>query len=695
MSSSEIQDKELMEVSAASLGSEASKVDAGTPYEYDPNFHGIIEDRKCTDICMGVFFVIFFCLLLALFFVALTRSNYKFLYIPTDHRGMMCGYDNSKIKLYNKDKSEEDSDDDNSAFLLNDPSDVEAEQIANAADPDPPGRGKFLDLTSKPYLFWVRPGKKGYVRSFCVESCPKEGLFIDTFNTMFKFPQGFKTATTHCGSSVNSTLSKLENYSNPGHYYCPYSTSLFAHRCLPTISAMGIGDAADNIKNNITEALNSVSSLNLALQDLTLTWKYIAISVVIALGLSLIWLFLLRLIASFMVWITVILALGGLAFLTYMTYKQRSNTTSAANVEAKSFGFVNKSLNQKIWTSMFVILVVFDAIFLLLIIFLFDRIRLSVGIIKCVSHVFGKVPQLFFFPIFIYILEFIWWAYVIGVAVVLFGAGKPYDVYDYTNSVHKIQYKYDTLIQGFSIAHFIGFLWITWFISALGQTTIAGVIADYYFTEEPKKSNLRKHIVFSSFGRALKYHVGSLAFGSLIITIMTIIRMVIEYIDQKTKASQSTLAKCCIKCMKCCFLCLDRILKYITRNAYIMIAIHGYNFWNACKQAFNLLLRNVARCATLNFVGDFTLFMGKVFVCGVVTAVAMLFFSKVVEGVTYAIIPAIIVFLISFLASGAFTGVFEMGIDSMFLCFLEDEERNDGSPGHEKYAPQELKDFLK
>ena len=147
--------------------------------------------------------------------------------------------------------------------------------------------------------------------------------------------------------------------------------------------------------------------------------------------------------------------------------------------------------------------------------------------------------------------------------------------------------------------------------------------------------------------------------------------------------------------MKCCFACLDKILKYIARNAYVMIAIHGYNFWSACKQAFNLLLRNAARAATLNFVGDFTLFMGRVFVCGVVTAVAMIFFSKLVEGVSYAIIPAVLVFLISFLASGAFTSVFEMGIDSMFLCFLEDEERNDGSPGHEKYAPEELKDFLK
>jgi Pyruvate/2-oxoacid:ferredoxin oxidoreductase delta subunit len=685
---SEIQYGDLMKENASSElkqldpTSETKPVDAGTPYQYDPNFHGVEEGRKCTDVCMTVIFVLFICCLLAIFFVALPRSNVKYLYIPTDHRGMMCGYDNSKIHLYTDETTLPDN---NSTNTTN----TTSITLLGDAPEDPAGRGPFLDLRGKPYLFWVRPGKKGYSRSFCVEKCPNEGLFTDAFLAMFNHPYGFDSPEEKCGNSTHATL---ENYSNPHHYYCPYNTSLFAQRCFPTLAAFN--NSFDDLKDNISEALKSVSTLSNAFEDLTLTWKYIVFCVLIALFLSLLWLVLLRFTAAFMVWFSIILALGGLVFLTYMAYQYRNNVKASTKTEAQTFGLISKDLNKKIWTAFFVILVVLDVIFFLLIIFLFKRIRLSIGLIKCVSHIFGKVPQLFFFPLVIYIAEFIWWAYVIGVAVVLFGAGKPYDSYDHEYSVHKIDYNYDGLIQGFSIVHFIGFLWVTWFISAVGQTTIAGVIADYYFTTEPKKDNLRKNIVLSSLGRTLRYHVGSLALGSLILTIMTILRMMIEYIDQKTKQSQSSVAKFAIKCLKCCLYCLDKFLKYLTRNVYIMIAIHGYNFWNGCKQAFNLLLRNAVRAATVNFVGDFTLFIGKVFVCGAVTGVALVFFQYCVEGINYAIIPALIVFIMSYFASGAFSSVFEMGIDSMFLCFLEDEERNDGTPGHEKYAPQELVDYF-
>ena len=50
-------------------------------------------------------------------------------------------------------------------------------------------------------------------------------------------------------------------------------------------------------------------------------------------------------------------------------------------------------------------------------------------------------------------------------------------------------------------------------------------------------------------------------------------------------------------------------------------------------------------------------------------------------------------FICSYLASGAFTGVFEIGIDSMFLCFMEDEERNDGI-NHRKYSSKGLRKFM-
>jgi hypothetical protein len=168
---------------------------------------------------------------------------------------------------------------------------------------------------------------------------------------------------------------------------------------------------------------------------------------------------------------------------------------------------------------------------------------------------------------------------------------------------------------------------------------------------------------------------------------------VLEYINQKTKDQQTSAIRCIVKCLRCCLWCLEKILRYINRNAYILIAMHGYSFCEGAGHAVGLLLRNAVRVATLNWVGDFTLFLGRVFVAGLCTVGAVLLFPTAKPDVQNIIVPAVIVFLCSWLASAAFTGLFEMGIDAVFLCFLEDEERNDGSPGHEKRAPKMMQRY--
>ena len=55
------------------------------------------------------------------------------------------------------------------------------------------------------------------------------------------------------------------------------------------------------------------------------------------------------------------------------------------------------------------------------------------------------------------------------------------------------------------------------------------------------------------------------------------------------------MARCIICCFKCCLWCLEKFIKFLNRNAYIMIAIYGKNFCVSAKNAFMLLMRNVLR----------------------------------------------------------------------------------------------------
>jgi hypothetical protein len=125
-----------------------------------------------------------------------------------------------------------------------------------------------------------------------------------------------------------------------------------------------------------------------------------------------------------------------------------------------------------------------------------------------------------------------------------------------------------------------------------------------------------------------------------------------------------------------------------------MIAIHGNSFCPAAAKAFNLILRNVVRVATLNWVCDFTLFLGRVFVAAGVTVASVHLFPKAKPDVQCVIVSAVLVFICGWLASAAFSGVFEMGIHAMFICYLEDEEMNDGTPGRARFASEELQKYL-
>lgn len=80
------------------------------------------------------------------------------------------------------------------------------------------------------------------------------------------------------------------------------------------------------------------------------------------------------------------------------------------------------------------------------------------------------------------------------------------------------------------------------------------------------------------------------------------IRVMLEYIDQKLKKYDNPVTRALMCCMKCFFYCLEKFLKFINRNAYIMCAIHGKNFCLSAKDAFNLLVRNIIRTFILDKV---------------------------------------------------------------------------------------------
>lgn len=90
-----------------------------------------------------------------------------------------------------------------------------------------------------------------------------------------------------------------------------------------------------------------------------------------------------------------------------------------------------------------------------------------------------------------------------------------------------IEYSDNVWLQRMIWLYLIGLIWTSEFIFACQQLAIAGAVAYWYF-RKPTDSP-----VIHSICKLIKYHLGSVAKGSFIITIFKIPRLILTYLYAK------------------------------------------------------------------------------------------------------------------------------------------------------------------
>ena len=68
-------------------------------------------------------------------------------------------------------------------------------------------------------------------------------------------------------------------------------------------------------------------------------------------------------------------------------------------------------------------------------------------------------------------------------------------------------------------------------------------------------------------------------------------------------------------CIDCCMWCIEKVIGYLNKNAYIMAATHGHGFCTGAFKGFLLLMRNFMRVAAINMITPAIMFFGKFFIC--------------------------------------------------------------------------------
>lgn len=113
-------------------------------------------------------------------------------------------------------------------------------------------------------------------------------------------------------------------------------------------------------------------------------------------------------------------------------------------------------------------------------------------------------------------------------------------------------------------------IWLMFFILAVNEFIIIVSAASWYFSDKTIKDDdgiAGDSNVSLGYSLAFKYHLGSLASGSLILAIIWIIRRIFEYMSKKLNdaTGESCITKCFIGCCNCCLACFEKFIRYLNQ----------------------------------------------------------------------------------------------------------------------------------
>ncbi|XP_009186637.2 choline transporter-like protein 1 isoform X2 [Papio anubis] len=536
------------------------------------------------------------------------------------------------------------------------------------------------------YVFFLDPCNLDLINrkiksvALCVAACPRQEL--KTLSDVQKFAE-------MNGSALCSYNLKPSEYttSSKSSVLCPKlpvpasAPIPFFHRCAPVnISCYA----------KFAEALITFVSDNSVLHRLisgVMTSKEIILGLcLLSLVLSMILMVIIRYISRVLVWILTILvilgSLGGTGVLWWLYAKQRRSPKETITPEQLQIA----EDNLRALLIYAISATVFTVILFLIMLVMRKRVALTIALFHVAGKVFIHLPLLVFQPFWTFFALVLFWAYWIMTLLFLGTTGSPVQ-----NEQGFVEFKISGPLQYMWWYHVVGLIWISEFILACQQMTVAGAVVTYYFTRD--KRNLPFTPILASVNRLIRYHLGTVAKGSFIITLVKIPRMILMYIHSQLKGKENACARCVLKSCICCLWCLEKCLNYLNQNAYTATAINSTNFCTSAKDAFVILVENALRVATINTVGDFMLFLGKVLiVCS--TGLAGIMLLNYQQDYTVWVLPLIIVCLFAFLVAHCFLSIYEMVVDVLFLCFAIDTKYNDGSPGREFYMDKVLMEFV-
>ena len=311
---------------------------------------------------------------------------------------------------------------------------------------------------------------------------------------------------------------------------------------------------------------------------------------------------------------------------------------------------------------------IIGGVLLIILIFIRRAIRLAASLLMESANILRAIKTMLLIPLYKYAMIVV----VVGVwALVLIFIMSSSPLYDSGTAEgldkegrsYRVQSRSVALQWGYLAYHLFALLWSIQVVTASCHFIIGVCVTSWYFGKIDDKGNRELQFTWP-IARAIhmvfRYHLGSLALGAFLVALVQFIRLIVEYIERKTKNANSGPLKALICMCKCCLWCLECCMKFISRQAYLMMAITGANFCNSAMKMFHFTIRNIAKVGALQGVGGVVMFFGKLF-C-VASSVVVCYFiiaenEELQEAGVEPLMPCLVCALISLVVSNVILAV--------------------------------------
>lgn len=384
-------------------------------------------------------------------------------------------------------------------------------------------------------------------------------------------------------------------------------------------------------------------------------------------------------------------------WLRYEHYKDRADTVPplASTLEDKT--------SCNVFFVLFIVSCCMTLIFLLLC--LFARAKLArkkvdggetsvpsetVSIIKAASSAFGTAPSLMFYPVLhtsFFIGVILLWLY--G-GIWIHSAG---DIVVGANGVATWSHPWWLCVA--TALYIFGLLWWAGFATAMGYMIISGTIFLTSFASPKRRMRSERNIPHSAMTASaclvIQFHMGSAAMGSLVLLLMSPLRILLDtickirfFLPRVESDPQDVQHQSCYECFV-----------RGNRMAFLMTVLHSYSFRSAGQHGLISVAENMEVIGESLYLSSFILTSIKLSIAlgGAALSEALLateYFGVTEDDFSYSWVMVLIVAFSLYVICGAFMVILEVAIESFLAGYCESTNDTLVDVGDVKECPESV-----